>query len=155
MLNELICIMINVVSKEIAREITDSWFMIKVDGIRIPTGEENVSIVICVVKKTTLEITECLWRPPQTQVMSITKSFCLSCILLLPIHQAISSSIHAVLSITFYINPGQDVVTEIITGRGRRGCFETLSLRSCGKFGKNSVVTYSQLLFQLVHGSLE
>ncbi|KAK0144461.1 Zinc finger MYM-type protein 1 [Merluccius polli] len=44
--NELIKIMSDILTEEIVHEVSDSWFTIKVDGTRDPTGCENISIVI-------------------------------------------------------------------------------------------------------------
>uniref|UniRef100_H3BAF9 DUF4371 domain-containing protein n=1 Tax=Latimeria chalumnae TaxID=7897 RepID=H3BAF9_LATCH len=44
--NEIIEIMSDTVKEEIVREIGDSWYTVKVDGMRDPTGCENISIVI-------------------------------------------------------------------------------------------------------------
>ncbi len=50
--------MSKVVTEETVKEIGDSWFTIKVDGMRDPTGKENISVVIHFVNEKTLEITE-------------------------------------------------------------------------------------------------
>ncbi|GAA6092116.1 zinc finger MYM-type protein 1-like [Tachysurus ichikawai] len=50
--------MSNIVTDAIVNEIGDSWFTLKVDGTRDPTGMENISIVVCYLGVKTLEITE-------------------------------------------------------------------------------------------------
>ena len=47
MQNELIAAMSSVVTEGIKQEIGNSWYTIKVDGTKDPTGVENISIIIC------------------------------------------------------------------------------------------------------------
>ncbi|KAK0154034.1 hypothetical protein N1851_003883 [Merluccius polli] len=54
--NELISVMSNIVTEAIVNR--GSWYTLKVDGIRDPTGTENVSIVIRFFNEDTLAITE-------------------------------------------------------------------------------------------------
>ncbi|ROI52181.1 Zinc finger MYM-type protein 1 [Anabarilius grahami] len=56
--NELVAVMSIIVTDAIVKEIGDSWFTVKVDGTRDPTGMENISIVIRYFNEKTLEITE-------------------------------------------------------------------------------------------------
>ncbi|GAA6096618.1 zinc finger MYM-type protein 1-like [Tachysurus ichikawai] len=49
--------MSNIVTDAIVNEIGESWFMLKVDGTRDPTGMENISIVVRYLGEKTLEIT--------------------------------------------------------------------------------------------------
>ncbi|CAM4655053.1 unnamed protein product [Leuciscus chuanchicus] len=56
--NELVAVMSSIVTDAIVKEIGDSWFTVKVDGTRDPTGMENISIVIRYFNEKTLEITE-------------------------------------------------------------------------------------------------
>uniref|UniRef100_A0A3B1J476 DUF4371 domain-containing protein n=1 Tax=Astyanax mexicanus TaxID=7994 RepID=A0A3B1J476_ASTMX len=44
--NEVIELMSNIVTEEIVKDIGESWFTIKVDGTKDPTGCENVSIIL-------------------------------------------------------------------------------------------------------------
>ncbi|KAM3877134.1 uncharacterized protein ACN63O_013827 [Diretmus argenteus] len=46
MQNEIIELMSIVVTEEIVRQVGDSWYTIKVDGTRDPTGQENISVVV-------------------------------------------------------------------------------------------------------------
>ena len=46
MQNELIAAMSAVVTEAIKQEIENSWYKIKVDGTKDPTGEEYISLVI-------------------------------------------------------------------------------------------------------------
>ncbi|MGH0177781.1 UNVERIFIED_CONTAM: hypothetical protein FKN15_075844 [Acipenser sinensis] len=47
--NEIIGLMSEVVTEEIMKEIGDSWYTLKVDGTKDPTGCENISIVLSYV----------------------------------------------------------------------------------------------------------
>ncbi|MGH0134881.1 UNVERIFIED_CONTAM: hypothetical protein FKN15_067579 [Acipenser sinensis] len=47
--NEIIGLMSEVVTEEIVKEIGDSWYTLKVDGTKDPTGCKNISIVLCYV----------------------------------------------------------------------------------------------------------
>ena len=55
--NELIKIMSDILTEEIVHEVSDSWFTIKVNGTRDPTGCENISIMIHIVAED-LEVRE-------------------------------------------------------------------------------------------------
>ncbi|CAM4607110.1 unnamed protein product [Leuciscus chuanchicus] len=48
--NDVIANMSSLVTEEIVREVADSWYRIKVDGTRDPTGVENISIIVRFVK---------------------------------------------------------------------------------------------------------
>uniref|UniRef100_A0A8C1TJI1 TTF-type domain-containing protein n=1 Tax=Cyprinus carpio TaxID=7962 RepID=A0A8C1TJI1_CYPCA len=48
--NDIIANMSSLVTEEIVREVADSWYTIKVDGTRDPTGMENISIIVRFVK---------------------------------------------------------------------------------------------------------
>ncbi len=48
--NDVIANMSSLVTEEIVREVADSWYTIKVDGTRDPTGLENISIIVRFVK---------------------------------------------------------------------------------------------------------
>ncbi len=48
--NDVIANMSSLVTEEIVREVADSWYTIKVDGTRDPTGIENISIIVRFVK---------------------------------------------------------------------------------------------------------
>ncbi len=48
--NCVIANMSSLVTEEIVREVADSWYTIKVDGTRDPTGIENISIIVRFVK---------------------------------------------------------------------------------------------------------
>ncbi len=50
--NEIVENMSQIVTEEIVRDIANEWFTLKVDGIKGPTGYENISIVLRYVDKT-------------------------------------------------------------------------------------------------------
>uniref|UniRef100_A0A671QMD9 DUF4371 domain-containing protein n=1 Tax=Sinocyclocheilus anshuiensis TaxID=1608454 RepID=A0A671QMD9_9TELE len=56
--NKLSAVMSSLVTDAIVKEIGDSWFTVKVDGTRDPTGMENVSIVVRYFDETTMDVTE-------------------------------------------------------------------------------------------------
>ena len=56
--NELIDVMSSIVKEAIEQEVGDSWFTLKVDGTRDPTGVENVSIVLRSFNEDTEVVTE-------------------------------------------------------------------------------------------------
>ncbi len=53
-------------TEEIVREVADSWYTIKVDGTRDPTGIENISIIVRFVKDN-CEVTERLLSMTTTE----------------------------------------------------------------------------------------
>ena len=51
--------MSSVVTEGIKQEIGNSWYIIKVDGTKDPTGVENISIIIVFYNELSLKVTEC------------------------------------------------------------------------------------------------
>ncbi len=64
--NDVIANMSSLVTEEIVREVADSWYTIKVDGTRDPTGIENISIIVRFVKDN-CEVTERLLSMTTTE----------------------------------------------------------------------------------------
>ena len=58
MQNELIAAMSSEVTEGIKQEIGNSWYTIKVDGTKDPTGVENISIIICFFNQHSLKVAE-------------------------------------------------------------------------------------------------
>ena len=44
--NQIIELMSTIVTEQIVKDVGESWFTLKVDGTKDPTGSENVSIVV-------------------------------------------------------------------------------------------------------------
>ncbi len=64
--NYVIANLSSLVTEEIVREVADSWYTIKVDGTRDPTGIENISIIVRFVKDN-CEVTERLLSMTTTE----------------------------------------------------------------------------------------
>ena len=58
--NELIAALSSVVTEGIKQEIESSWYAIKVDGTKDPTGVENISIIIRFFNEHPLKVAYCL-----------------------------------------------------------------------------------------------
>ena len=58
MQNELIAAMSSVAAKGIKQKIGNSWYTIKVDGTKDPTGVKNISIIICFFNEHPLKVVE-------------------------------------------------------------------------------------------------
>ena len=66
MQNEFIAAMSSVVCEGIKQEIGNSWYTVKVDGTKDPTGVENISINICIFYKYSLKVAQRLVVLPNT-----------------------------------------------------------------------------------------
>ena len=60
MQNKLIAAMSSVVTIDIKQEIGNSWYTIKVDGAKDPTGVENTSTIIRFLQRQSLKVADCL-----------------------------------------------------------------------------------------------
>ena len=58
MQNKIISAMSSVVAEDIKQEIRNSWFTIKIDGTKDPTGKENISIIIRFLNEHSLKVAE-------------------------------------------------------------------------------------------------
>ena len=58
MQNKLIAAMSSVVTIDIKQEIGNSWYTIKVDGAKDPTGVENISTIIRFLQRQSLKVAD-------------------------------------------------------------------------------------------------